>query len=257
MSWADIVALDSSRDGLNLMMNQTLKVDGLPNIEETGENVFMKRLKEQGVPLPPVQGWRKALLGDQQENNSLQEEKSEEFITVSNGMSSRKRLACHISKTPSKPRGSSTASKPKKLVLTCESWADEVDDDGEDLLSMEGGAPIEELTEERVQKRQRAIDLGKATPGYQNYVAKVKPSERKSDYKLYPATPNKRDNISHRAWVSKIRFWRVALHKWDDDPSVVSNDKKSTDSPAKQATKSKRVKQHLIFDDAQFPALNN
>jgi hypothetical protein len=113
-------------------------------------------------------------------------------------------------------------------------WADDeggmsgLDSDGEEEAESKaaaggssdgssGGArqPIEKLTDERIAKRQKQIDLGKSTEGYKAYTAKVPLEERAKDPRRCPSTPDRYDKISKRDFLSKVRAWRRALHLWD------------------------------------------
>lgn len=86
------------------------------------------------------------------------------------------------------------------------------------------------LTPHRLEQRQKQIDFGKNTVGYQKYIQTVPRSanakllfnnkqfvclvrwERKSSH---PVTPDKHKAASTRAWQGQMRVWRRALHKFD------------------------------------------
>ncbi|XP_057669972.1 histone RNA hairpin-binding protein [Diorhabda carinulata] len=61
-------------------------------------------------------------------------------------------------------------------------------------------------------RRQKQIDYGKNTLGYDNYIQKVPKRERGPDD---PKTPNKYIQYSRRAWDGLIKQWRLQLHKYD------------------------------------------
>lgn len=65
----------------------------------------------------------------------------------------------------------------------------------------------------RIQQRQRQIDFGKNTIGYQRYLEKY-PVKRKRPRHL-PSTPDVRKKCSKRAFAGQVRAWRRRLHEWD------------------------------------------
>jgi len=84
------------------------------------------------------------------------------------------------------------------------------------VSEMEAEPPIQKAAHEdsarRLETRQRQIDIGKATAGYQNY-SKIVPKERRK--RTDPWTPNKNQVCSKRSWDGQIRKWRRELHQWD------------------------------------------
>ena len=84
-----------------------------------------------------------------------------------------------------------------------------------------GGVPYvpQPLTQQRIEKRQRQIDIGKSSTGYQNYIQKVPKDSRVEGEVRHPTTPNKNEQISKRRFDAKMSDWRRVLHLWDD-PNV-------------------------------------
>ncbi|XP_041979048.1 histone RNA hairpin-binding protein [Aricia agestis] len=63
-----------------------------------------------------------------------------------------------------------------------------------------------------LQRRQKQIDYGKNTVGYEMYTQKVPFDQRtKGD----PKTPDKYCKYSRRSWDMLIKMWRKSLHKYD------------------------------------------
>lgn len=107
--------------------------------------------------------------------------------------------------------------------------------------------PIEELTEARLEKRQRQIDIGKSTAGYARYT-KMVPKSARASRKGCPSTPEKTACISKRTWLFQVRKWRRALHKWDPPTS------KSKDDKGKSRASSSPVPPDSTSEEA-FPSL--
>jgi len=65
--------------------------------------------------------------------------------------------------------------------------------------------------EERVQRRQKQISLGKKTEEYKLYIQHVPKGKRRPDH---PETPDAFAQSSKRAFDRSVRTWRRALHTW-------------------------------------------
>ncbi|XP_055540299.1 histone RNA hairpin-binding protein [Wyeomyia smithii] len=61
-------------------------------------------------------------------------------------------------------------------------------------------------------RRQKQIDYGKNTLGYENYMKQVPREQRTKDH---PKTPPKHLKYSRRAWDGLIKVWRKKLHCFD------------------------------------------
>ncbi|CAF4934290.1 unnamed protein product [Pieris macdunnoughi] len=90
--------------------------------------------------------------------------------------------------------------------------------DTESVSSGGSGKPKKELEIEMdpsvLQRRQKQIDFGKNTVGYQNYLSKVSISDRAKED---PKTPDKYSKYSRRSWDMLIKIWRKKLHEYDVD----------------------------------------
>lgn len=93
---------------------------------------------------------------------------------------------------------------------------------------------LRETDPRRLEQRQKQIDYGKNTVGYQAYLTAIPKNKRRREN---PKTPNKHQSCSKRSWDGQIRKWRRSLHLYDPAGTVVEDDITMEDamdeSPAK------------------------
>lgn len=94
--------------------------------------------------------------------------------------------------------------------------------DSGDGSSQSSRRPVEyEKDIEILVRRQKQIDYGKNTLGYENYLRQV-PKEKRA--KEHPKTPPKHIKYSRRAWDGLVKVWRKKLHCFDPDARPDNND---------------------------------
>lgn len=72
-----------------------------------------------------------------------------------------------------------------------------------------------------LERRQKQIDYGKNTLGYENYLKQVPRDQRTNDH---PKTPPKHIKYSRRAWDGVVKVWRKKLHCFDPDAKLKADD---------------------------------
>lgn len=72
-----------------------------------------------------------------------------------------------------------------------------------------------------LERRQKQIDYGKNTLGYENYLKQVPKDQRTNDH---PKTPPKHIKYSRRAWDGVVKVWRKQLHCFDPDAKLEADD---------------------------------
>jgi len=132
---------------------------------------------------------------------------------------------------PSKHRGGRSAKYPVKggKVLS-DNQKDHIKDNEAHLVESESESEKDQalssdnsdgkdgslLSEQRrLSQRQKQIDLGKQTLGYDCYIQAVPRRRREKGNQRHPRTPNIHTIRSKRSWDGIVRKWRRQLHLWD------------------------------------------
>uniref|UniRef100_A0A1B6F7Q2 Histone RNA hairpin-binding protein RNA-binding domain-containing protein n=1 Tax=Cuerna arida TaxID=1464854 RepID=A0A1B6F7Q2_9HEMI len=111
------------------------------------------------------------------------------------------------------------------------------------VIPVESSPTVEFETDEQVLlRRQKQIDYGKNTIGYERYCQLIPKHKR---HRKHPQTPPKQIKYSRRAWDGLIKQWRQQLHFWDppsegggniDDLDISSMSEASSDTTSQASS---------------------
>lgn len=74
--------------------------------------------------------------------------------------------------------------------------------------------PSNPVEAKRINTRQKQIEKGYNTAGYDEYVRKV-PKESRKKILEHPSTPDWKADIPNRRWLGLVKAWRISLHQYD------------------------------------------
>eukprot|EP01133_Synstelium_polycarpum_P013292 gene13292-15624_t len=141
-------------------------------------------------------------------------------------------LSTSVIGTPFKKQFPVAIVEDKATVADVEAPASTTSDPMEDITDSMTKV-MRESNEQRLAMRQRQIDIGKSTIGYQTYTGAVsKRQRRKND----PTTPKKTQLCSKRSWDGQVRKWRRLLHKYDPTPNKLDFDDAQLDKEEQQSS---------------------
>ncbi|CAO1429738.1 unnamed protein product [Diamesa hyperborea] len=180
---------------------------------------------------------------DKEKNSSGSREFEIDFIDSENEKKFDKLLSEDKIKSPFKRRlsnekqGESVSRTTPEKSIKKKSRLDEKDDDDEESIdpkesrfrceSSSSSSACSSIVRKQetetdksvLERRQKQIDYGKNTVGYDTYISQVNKCNRTKDH---PKTPPKNVKYSRRAWEGLVRSWRKKLHFYD--PDSVDND---------------------------------
>jgi len=102
--------------------------------------------------------------------------------------------------------------------------------------------PNDSVHAKRIESRQKMIQKGKNTAGYDCYLQKVPKHQRRARSMDTPSTPDPTLDIPAKRWQGMVKAWRVALHKYDPVDLLVNTTTSTTNtSTTNQQTSSTPV----------------
>ena len=106
----------------------------------------------------------------------------------------------------------------------------------------------------KLTQRQKQIDMGKNTIGYQNYIKTVPRYARQRYNPIHPMTPDIYDaTASKRGFDGRVRAWRRRLHQWDIMPGQPLPLDPKPFVPHRNATKSAEKRQKATLKPIDEP----
>jgi hypothetical protein len=90
---------------------------------------------------------------------------------------------------------------------------------------------------QRIAQRFKAIQYGKNTVGYQEYIKQVPKVSRKPRSSQHPSTPDHTRDIPTKRWQGLAKAWRKALHQYDP-PDYVDSSRQNENSDIQTAVTS-------------------
>ena len=180
-------------------------IDRRPYYETAHRNYRVERLEGRGEARREMTSRKRS-----------REDARERFSSHHNGGDSRDRS----SKRPRRQQNSSSSSNPWNGWSASSSSSDSKSTNRVSMI---------ETNPKRLNQRQKQIDYGKNTIGYDNYVKSVPKKQRRGYKHDEPGTPEKQNKYSKRQWAGIIRAWRRCLHKYDNVEVSSSSSSKEKD----------------------------
>eukprot|EP01134_Creolimax_fragrantissima_P000672 CFRG0672T1 len=94
-------------------------------------------------------------------------------------------------------------------------WGDEPESSASRWRSKPEVKNKELSLEGKIAYRQKQIDFGKNTIGYDNYIKAVPKHRRQKRNPKHPQTPDKGAHMSTKRFASHLKIWRKSLHQYD------------------------------------------